>query len=331
MDDSMMIIDDYLSLVRSNLPSEIADEVINELRVYLVEAAQEIGQGLVTAASAKMAVSRFGAPSEVAEEYKSSMLLESSEAAETQEPKQRTIDSLLKELKRSESVIQVRFLIWVVLFAIVVFLVPIMITPGHYTFYGIFLESVVVAMVGIILLKLYFRFRHYYLETFGSPSVFGQRSRVEMSGDALISLALTVFPFRAIVSALRGNMFYYVQTTRGHFSYTTTGMPILILVVAYHVSLLLGLFIRGVADLYDLRWAGQEWTCKAIIVSGALITLSIGIKIGIVTALIASSAFLYSFNSVLVILTCIIAFQVLASHMKLVEKNKNGPLGKSEQ
>jgi MFS family permease len=74
------VIEDYLNLVKTHLPEEISDEIISELRIYIVEAATEIGQGILSVESAKKAVSRFGAPSQVAEEYKSSMLPDDSEA-----------------------------------------------------------------------------------------------------------------------------------------------------------------------------------------------------------------------------------------------------------
>ena len=79
------VIEDYLNLVKIHLPEEIADEVINELRIYIVEAATELGQGILSVESAKKTVARFGAPSQVAEEYKSSMVLEVSEITETEQ------------------------------------------------------------------------------------------------------------------------------------------------------------------------------------------------------------------------------------------------------
>lgn len=70
------IIDEYLVLVREKLPESIADDVINELRSYMYESARDYGDGEITVQSAKKVVAQFGAPGEVADEYKYSMLPE---------------------------------------------------------------------------------------------------------------------------------------------------------------------------------------------------------------------------------------------------------------
>ncbi|MBD3407016.1 MAG: hypothetical protein GF411_12935 [Candidatus Lokiarchaeota archaeon] len=72
IENGTKIIEQYLEFVKSHLPDEIADDVIDELRVYLVEAATDLGNGELTEKSAKKAVARFGAPSEVAKEYRDS-------------------------------------------------------------------------------------------------------------------------------------------------------------------------------------------------------------------------------------------------------------------
>ena len=82
-DEALGVIDNYLGLVRSHLPETIADEVINEMRSYIIDTAQELGQGRLTIRSAKRAVARFGAPSEVASEYASSMMMARAEAPPT--------------------------------------------------------------------------------------------------------------------------------------------------------------------------------------------------------------------------------------------------------
>ena len=70
------IIEEYLVLVREKLPEAIADDVINELRLYMIEAATDLGDGTITAQAAKKVVAQFGAPGEVAAEYIQSMLPE---------------------------------------------------------------------------------------------------------------------------------------------------------------------------------------------------------------------------------------------------------------
>jgi hypothetical protein len=80
-DTALGIIEDYLQLVRRHLPVSIAEDILDELRDYMVEAATEEGGGTLSPESAKRTVSRFGAPSEVAEEYRESMLLEDHDAS----------------------------------------------------------------------------------------------------------------------------------------------------------------------------------------------------------------------------------------------------------
>lgn len=86
-ENGLRIIEQYLGFVRSKLPEIIADDVIEELRVYLQEAALEIGEGEMTEKSAKKAVARFGAPSEVAREYRESIGCEDTTQLDYIEPK----------------------------------------------------------------------------------------------------------------------------------------------------------------------------------------------------------------------------------------------------
>lgn len=75
IEEALTVIENYLSLVRGYLPDRIAIDVIEELRAYIIEAAEEEGKGVLSVEVAKRTVARFGAPSEVAEEYKESMML----------------------------------------------------------------------------------------------------------------------------------------------------------------------------------------------------------------------------------------------------------------
>jgi hypothetical protein len=70
------IIEEYLVLVREKLPDSIADDVISELRSYMHESARDQGDGEITVQSAKKVVAQFGAPGEVADEYRYSMFPE---------------------------------------------------------------------------------------------------------------------------------------------------------------------------------------------------------------------------------------------------------------
>ncbi|MHA2045092.1 MAG: HAAS signaling domain-containing protein [Candidatus Thorarchaeota archaeon] len=68
-EDPTMIIETYLSHVREHLPESMVNEVIAELRGYMIEMTEALSDGAMTNASAKRVVARFGAPSELAKEY----------------------------------------------------------------------------------------------------------------------------------------------------------------------------------------------------------------------------------------------------------------------
>jgi len=76
-DDPSSIINEYLELIREKLPESIADDVITELETYMLETARDLGENNeITLESAKRVVAQFGAPGEVADEYRYSMLPE---------------------------------------------------------------------------------------------------------------------------------------------------------------------------------------------------------------------------------------------------------------
>ncbi|MGY5874783.1 MAG: hypothetical protein RTU30_03460 [Candidatus Thorarchaeota archaeon] len=62
------IIEQYLERVRIYLPLDSADTLM-EIRTHLLDSAEEIGQGAVTAGSVTMAIERLGDPKRVAHEY----------------------------------------------------------------------------------------------------------------------------------------------------------------------------------------------------------------------------------------------------------------------
>ena len=68
-EDPLVTIDAYLNHVREHLHEEKADEIISELRGYMIEMAEALSNGPMTSTSAKKVVARFGAPSELAKEY----------------------------------------------------------------------------------------------------------------------------------------------------------------------------------------------------------------------------------------------------------------------
>ena len=66
--DPTKLIEQYLERVRVYLPLDSEDAIV-ELQTHLIEEAQRIGGGTMTAGSAMMAIERMGDPKRVANEY----------------------------------------------------------------------------------------------------------------------------------------------------------------------------------------------------------------------------------------------------------------------
>ncbi|MFW9787848.1 MAG: hypothetical protein ACFFE1_09245, partial [Candidatus Thorarchaeota archaeon] len=66
--DPLELIDQYLDRVRIYLPLDSEDTIV-ELQTHLIEEAERIGGGTMTAGSAMMAIERMGDPKSVANEY----------------------------------------------------------------------------------------------------------------------------------------------------------------------------------------------------------------------------------------------------------------------
>ena len=66
--DPLELIDQYLERVRVYLPLDSEDAIV-ELQTHLIEEAERIGEGKMTAGSAMMAIERMGDPKSVANEY----------------------------------------------------------------------------------------------------------------------------------------------------------------------------------------------------------------------------------------------------------------------
>ena len=66
--DPLKLIEQYLERVRVYLPLDSEDTII-ELQTHLIEEAERIGGGTMTAGSAMMAIERMGDPKRVANEY----------------------------------------------------------------------------------------------------------------------------------------------------------------------------------------------------------------------------------------------------------------------
>ena len=99
-EDPLMTIEAYLGHVREHLPESMADEVVAELRGYMIEMTEALSDGALTSTSAKKVVARFGAPSELAKEY----VLSSSDSTESDmEVSQQELEEDMQEQRRELS------------------------------------------------------------------------------------------------------------------------------------------------------------------------------------------------------------------------------------
>ncbi|MHA1484446.1 MAG: HAAS signaling domain-containing protein, partial [Candidatus Thorarchaeota archaeon] len=134
-EDSYVEIDDYLKLVRSHLPNEIADEIILEIRTYLVEMAQELGHGQISAESARRSIARFGVPSEIAQEYSRSVLNAEDYALDHdpayEESDRESVENIIGRFPKKILTAFGLLLTWFVLFAFMVVLVAYSLAPPH--------------------------------------------------------------------------------------------------------------------------------------------------------------------------------------------------------
>jgi hypothetical protein len=168
-ENPVKVIEEYLKLVNEHLPESISEEVISELRTYMIETAEDLGEGEITLKSAKKVVAQFGAPSEVADEYKYSMLPEtipekqgmtsvgettdksiqdSDSEKEKQEPRRTSTSSPVGAFLQTASIT----LLWATLIAITSTLVgPIWIVLDGY----FILVIQVVIVIGFLMVNIY--------------------------------------------------------------------------------------------------------------------------------------------------------------------------------
>ena len=186
-EDPYVEIDDYLKLVQSHLPNEIADEIIHEIRTYLVEMAQELGHGQVSIESARRSIARFGAPSEIAQEYSRSILDVEDHVADEklryEKYSPESVRILLKNFPRQIRNAFVIFLTWFVFFSLVIVLVAYTIASPHVIYQQIIIDALLIVPFFIVVMLVYFLYRYLWVKIIGSSSVFGKRGGIETVFD----------------------------------------------------------------------------------------------------------------------------------------------------
>jgi uncharacterized integral membrane protein len=257
-DEGESIIEEYLILVREKLPDSIAEDVINELRSYMHESARDQGAGEITPQSAKKVVAQFGAPGEVADEYKYSMLPETipeeiipSEIV--QEPLQIAKQEPLQQLKPqltpiSQDNLTVSYTSFAVvtsilswIWIIIVSLFTILISPIGIPIWSIFTpisQALIVTSV-IILLALYSKIKKKILWRRGYQEWSALHSFVTLPENSIPETSINVRRLDVLTS-IAGIILFLSNSVLSYnlFFFSFYGMPICILLTSriYYIA-----------------------------------------------------------------------------------------------
>ncbi len=308
-------IDDYLDLVRSHLPNRIADEIIHEIRTYLIEMAQDLGHGQVSLESARKSIAKFGAPSEIAQEYSRSILDVEDHVAD-EEPRYEkyspeSVRVLLKNFPRQIRNAFVLFMIWFVFFIPVIVLVAYTIASPHVIYLQIIFDAMIVVPLFLVVMLVYFLYRLLWVKVIGSSSVFGKRGGIEIVFDFLAS-------FVAMTIVVPGGSGMY-RTYLWHYG-VDGALLMLQLLGLTSVIMVFFILIRLFGDLLALaRPKDRVRAIKTLMLSGFVLSLGFAVIIGAsipVSQSYYQSLFHHGFS---LIIASFLAFQASTSLVKLVE------------
>jgi len=314
-EDPYAEIDDYLNLVRSHLPDEIADEIIHEIRTYLGDMAEELGHGQVSIESARRSIARFGAPSEIAQEYSRS-ILDVEDKAPDEEPgyEESDLKSARVFVKKAPRQIRTTFglvLIWFVLFALVIVLVAYSIASPHVFYIQIAYDIIIVDSICLVLLFFYFLVRLLLVNIIGSSSIFGERSEIEIVCDFFAS-------FIAMISIVPGGSGMY-QTYLWHYGIDGASLMMRLISLA-SVIMVFFILIRLFGDLLSLaRPEDRVRAIKILMFSGFVLSLGLAVIIGAAIPVVGPGLLFWSDYRLLSFIAFFLAFQASTSLIKLVE------------
>jgi len=309
-EDPYVEIDNYLKLVRSHLPNEIADEIIHEIRTYLVEMAQELGHGQISAESARRSIARFGAPSEIAQEYSRSILdVEEKVSDEESDPKSVRVSA--KEIPKQIRTTLGLILIWFVLFVLVIVLVAYSVTPTHEVYVQTVFDVIILGSIFLVLLLVYFLYRLLLVNIIGSSSIFGERSWIEIVVDFLASFIAMVSIAPAGSAMYRPYLWNYG---------TDIASQMMQLVGLASVIMLFLVLIRLFGDLLSLaRPKDRARAFETLISSGFILSLGLAFTIGVAIPIEGPRLLFWDHYTLLVFVAFFLAFQASTSLIKLIE------------
>ncbi len=314
-EDPDVAIDEYLNLVRSHLPNEIADEIIHEIRTYLVEMAQELGHGQVSIESVRRSIARFGAPSEIAQEYRRSTP-DAENYAHDDEPDYEesdyeSVQVIIRRFPRQILTTFGLFLTWFVLFALVIVLVAYSVAPPQVFYFETVFDCIIIASIFSALMLVYFLYRLLLVKIIGSSSVFGERPEIEVVIDFFASFIAMVIIGPAGSAMYRPYLWNY-----------GTDIAMLMMRLLGLVSLIMIIFIliRLFGNLLALaRPKDRVRAIKILVSSGFVLSLGFAVAIGIAIPIVGPHFLLWSDYTILAFIAFFLAFQASTSLVKLVE------------
>jgi hypothetical protein len=315
-EDPTVAIDEYLTLVRSYLPDEIADDVIREIRAYLIEGAQELGHGQFSIESVRKSISRFGAPSEVAQEYSRS-ILEADEDEPDDEPgyeesASESIRALIESFPRHILTTFGLFLAWFVLFALVLVIIPYSFAPSHIIYFETVLDGIMLASLFSVLILVYFLYRLLLVKIIGSTSVFGERPETEIVIDFIASF-IAIF---GVISVAAIPMYQAYLHNFGIDGAHLVGR--LLGLNSFFMTLVI--LVRMFADLLALaRPMDSVRATRILVSSGFILSLGIAVLIGAAIPIVGPHLLLWSDYTLLALIAFFLAFQASTLLIKLVE------------
>ncbi len=314
-EDPYVEIDDYLKLVQSHLPNEIADEIIHEIRTYLVEMAQELGHGQISAESARRSIARFGAPSKIAQEYSRSVLdtqgyaLDDGHAHE--ESDRESVQAIVGRFPKQILITFGLFLTWFVLFALMVILVAYSLAPPHLFYFETVFDCVIIASIFSVLMLVYFLYRLVLARIIGSSSVFGKRPEMEIVADFIASFIAMLF-----VGAGGSAMYLPYLENYG----IDSAMIMMRLLGSTSAIMVFFILIRLFGDLLSLaRPKDRVRAIKILVSSGFVLSLGFAVIIGAAIPIVGAHLLWWSDYTILVFIAFFLAFQACTSVIKLVE------------
>ena len=293
-EDPMKIIEAYLGHVREHLPEGKADEIIAELRGYMIEMTEALSDEAVTIASAKRVVARFGAPSELAQEY----VLPSSDSTEIdmEASQQEVAEDMLEQRRElSPAGYVVTFLKFITITVLWIVSSWTIITPFAYwwassptIFAPIFQFGMVTVVFAGLLLRSKDRriqLRNMMFRDWSSRQklvTFPENLAVEMyGGKVLVDIGLTIL-----------TTFFFVFSILSPFAFVSLAVPFLIAHLVYAIrrfgnsdpaSFIRREFAANVGLLVVLNavitWGFYPWAMSSYRVSAILVYISAGYSI----------------------------------------------------